>query len=70
MRRTLLFAFAFAIIPIAIASVGVQAAQALTATWTGAVNNLWSNGGNWSGTGGAADRVAAPDVVTGCFAPQ
>ncbi len=25
----------------------------LTATWTGAVNNLWSNAGNWSGLGGA-----------------
>ena len=30
----------------------VALARATTATWTGAVNNLWSNGGNWSGLGG------------------
>jgi fibronectin-binding autotransporter adhesin len=33
-----------------------------TATWTGAVNNLWSNGGNWSGLGGAAP-VAGDDLI-------
>jgi fibronectin-binding autotransporter adhesin len=33
-----------------------------TATWTGAVNNLWSNGGNWSGLGGLAP-VAGDDLI-------
>jgi fibronectin-binding autotransporter adhesin len=33
-----------------------------TATWTGAVNNLWSNGGNWSGLGGQAP-VAGDDLI-------
>jgi fibronectin-binding autotransporter adhesin len=33
-----------------------------TATWTGAVNNLWSNGGNWSGKGG--NPPAAGDDLT------
>ena len=48
MRRTLLFAFAFTFIPIAIAVVGLQAAQAATVTWTGATNFKWSKGSNWS----------------------
>ncbi|HEV7365733.1 MAG TPA: autotransporter-associated beta strand repeat-containing protein, partial [Gemmatimonadales bacterium] len=30
----------------------VALARATTATWTGAVNNLWANGGNWAGLGG------------------
>jgi autotransporter-associated beta strand protein len=30
----------------------VALARATTATWTGAVNNLWTNGGNWIGLGG------------------
>jgi autotransporter-associated beta strand protein len=33
-----------------------------TATWTGAVSNLWSNGGNWSGLGGVAPS-AGNDLV-------
>jgi fibronectin-binding autotransporter adhesin len=33
-----------------------------TATWTGAVNNLWSNGGNWSGIGGTTP-VAGDDLI-------
>jgi len=33
-----------------------------TATWTGAANNLWSNGGNWSGLGGLAP-VAGDDLI-------
>jgi fibronectin-binding autotransporter adhesin len=63
MRRALLFAFAFAFIPTAIAVVGVQAAQAVTATWTGASGNAnWKTAGNWS-TGaapGAGDDLVFP----------
>ncbi|MEA2723833.1 MAG: biosis protein MshQ, partial [Gemmatimonadales bacterium] len=40
----------------------VALSRATTATWTGAVNNLWSNGGNWSGLGGLPP-VAGDDLI-------
>ena len=43
-------------------TLGGETTNVFTATWTGAVNNLWSNGGNWSGTGGAAPQ-AGSDLI-------
>ena len=37
-------------------------ARATTATWTGAVSNLWVNGGNWSGLGGTP-LVGGEDLI-------
>jgi autotransporter-associated beta strand protein len=37
-------------------------ARATTATWTGAVNNQWSNGGNWTGLGGTP-LVGGEDLI-------
>ncbi|MCX6792636.1 MAG: autotransporter-associated beta strand repeat-containing protein [Candidatus Falkowbacteria bacterium] len=39
------------------------ASDSLTATWTGAVNGNWSNGGNWSGgvVPGAGDNLVFPN---------
>jgi uncharacterized repeat protein (TIGR01451 family) len=37
-------------------------ARATTATWTGAVNNLWTNAGNWTGLGGTP-LVGGEDLI-------
>jgi len=37
-------------------------ARATTATWTGAVNNQWTNGGNWIGLGGTP-LVGGEDLI-------
>jgi len=40
----------------------VALARATRATWTGAVNNQWTNGGNWTGLGGTP-LVGGEDLV-------
>jgi uncharacterized repeat protein (TIGR01451 family) len=40
----------------------VALARATTATWTGAVNNQWTNGGNWVGLGGTP-LVGGEDLI-------